>query len=336
LPTGEQLRLFDLQREDPGILVALKEAVYDKPVDRAVFDWQYYEHPRSHEIKVLVMVQDGEIVASTTRLPATLCLNGADRHAVFNVDSMVHPSHRRRGRMRDLYKFARAVLPPATLSFSKGSSSQIYPLLMSLGHREIVPNTHLVSYPSAARWLMSRLRLRAPSPRAPGSVPAGFGDFQAVERFDTAFDAFFRRVSGRYSAIFRRDAALMNWRYFDIPHRRYLAFQRLVEGEISTVLVLAVNGDQGHIVDLLWDPAKTDDPARTLRLAQAVFDEQQVARVACFATHPRLREALSRSGFVDRGETPRFSAYIPPSIEAAFQETHGLHVVDGDGDTEYS
>lgn len=336
LPDGEVIRPFDLRHEDVGRLIALKEAVYGKPVDRAVFEWQYFRHPRAADIRVSVVEQRGEIVAATTRFPATFRLDGEDCPAFFNIDSMVHPDHRRKGRMRDLYRFARALLPPSALLFSKGSSSQIYPLLLSIGHQEITPNTHLVSYPSATRWLMSRLRLRGPSQVGEGRSPAGFEEFRAMERFDADFDAFFRRVAARYSALFVRDAAYMNWRYRDVPHRRYVVFQRVVNDRMAAVVVLSVHGDQGQIVDVLWDPDAPDAPERCVRFAQAYFDEHQCVRVVCFATHPRLRDVLNGAGFLDRGETPRFSAFIPPSRQTAFQRIADLHVVDGDGDTEFS
>lgn len=336
LPNGELLREFDLRREDVGRLVELKEAVYNKPIDRVAFDWEYFRHPRAPEIRVFVVEHERELVAATTRLPATFRLEGAIHPAFFNIDSMVHPDHRRKGRMRDLYLFARSQLPPGTIGLSKGSSAQIYPLLLSIGHQEIVPNTYLVSYPSATRWLMARLHLRSPSQQALATPPSGFEDFHPVDRFGADFDAFFQRITRDSWGILVRDAAHMNWRYRDIPHRRYIVFQRFVGDQATALVVLSLQGDHGQIVDVLWDPDRPDEPERCVRLAQAYFDEQRAVRVACFATHPRLREVLTQAGFLDRGETPRFSAYIPQACRSAFARLKDLHIVDGDGDTEFS
>jgi GNAT superfamily N-acetyltransferase len=336
LPNGEVLRPFDLSREDAGQLLQLKESVYAKRVSREVFDWEYLRHPRREEIRVFVVERGGVVVASTTRLPATLRANGVDSPVFFNIDSMVHPAHRRRGFMRDLYRFAREQLGGGAAFFSKGSSTHIYPLLMSIGHREILPNTYLVSYPSAARWLMSRLHLHSPSPQAHRAALVGFDDFHPIDRFGPDFDAYFERVSRKLSVIFCRDAAFMSWRYLGVPHRRYLCFKRTVGDQIVSVVVVALNGDQGQVVDLLWDLEHDEEPERTVRFTQALFDEHEVVRVSCFATHPRLRETLLRSGFVDRGDTPQFSAFFRPGYEAAFAPGSELHVVDGDGDTEFS
>lgn len=335
LPNGELIRLYDLQKEDPERIIALKEVVYGRPVNRDAFRWEYFGHPRASEICVFVAEHEGELVASTTRLPATFRVDGTDHAAYFNIDSMVHPQHRRRGRMRDLYDLARKHLRGA-IFFSKGSSAQMYPLLMSIGHREIVPNTHLVSYPSAARWLMSRLRLRAPSNRPRRTVPAGFEDFRPIDRFDHRFEAFFERVAPKFPALFCRDAAFMNWRNVDITHRRYMCFQREVAGEIASLVILSVDGEQAHIVDVLWDLDREDEPERDVRFAQALFDEHEVVRVACFGTHPRLRDVLGRAGFLDRGETPRFSFDAPADVDDVLSRSNDLHVVDGDGDTEFS
>lgn len=341
LPDGEVLRAFDLGREDRGRLIELKEEVYDRPVDRAVFDWQYLRHPRAQDIRVFVVEHNRRLVAATTRLPAAIRLGGADFPAYFNIDSMVHPEQRRRGRMRDLYLFARTQLPPGAIGLSKGSSPNIYPLLLSIGHREIRPNTVLVSYPSATRWLVSRLNLKrldrhAVDPATAPSVPVGFNDFRPIERFGADFDAFFERASRGPSAVLARDAAYMNWRYVDIPHRRYRVLGRVEGGELAGVIVLSMVRDQGYIVDLLWDPGREADPSRLVELAKAVFEQERAVRVSCFATHPSVRAALVRAGFVDRGETPRFSAYVPASTETAFARATELHVMDGDGDTEFS
>lgn len=333
---GEVLRAFDLQRDDWERLISLKEVVYDRPVNRAAFEWQYFGHPRAREMRVFVVEQEGKLVASTTRMPATIRLAGADRPAFFNIDSMVHPGHRRRGRMRDLYELARRQIGSEPLFFSKGSSAQIYPLLMSIGHREIVPNTQLVSYPSATRWIMSRLRLRTPSQPPHRPVPVGFDEYRPIERFGRDFDVYFERVAKKLPSLFTRDAAFMNWRYLDIPHRKYLAYERVIGGEVVGMVVLSVTGEHGQIVDVLWDPDRESEPERSVRFAQALFDEHEVVRIACFATHPRLREVLSRSGFLDRGETPRFSVFAPTGLESAFTPGAQLHVVDGDGDTEFS
>lgn len=330
---GERTRIFDLQAEDPEKLIKLKEAVYGKPVNREVFNWQHFGHPRSRDHRIFVVEQDGELIASTTRMPAQIRLNGAEWRAYFNIDSMVHPAHRGCGRMRDLYRFARQQIPGSTLMFSKGSSPQIYPLLLSHGNRDITPNTYLVNYPSAARWIMTRLHIGVPQSRRQVKMPAGFEDFRPIERFDGHFDAFFERISWNFGAIFERDAAYMNWRYIDVPHRHYYAFERIKDDRMVEVVVLAMDEGHGHIVDVLWDPSK--DAERSILFSQAFFNLHQAVRISCFSTHAGLRSSLGRYGFIDRGETPRFSARLSADAEEPFL-VGGAHVVDGDGDTEFS
>lgn len=336
LPTGEVMRLFDLRSEDAGRLIQLKEEVYGKPVARDVFAWEYFGHPRASQIRVFVCEVEGRLVAATTRLPATLLFGGAAYPMYFNVESMVHPAHRRKGRMRELYKHARRTLPGPPLMMSKGSAEGIYPMLLSLGQRPFVPSTFMVSRPSILRRVMSRLPLR-PSVLAPRSEPPpGFGDVVPVTRFDTSFDAFFARVAPQYSGVLVRDAAFMNWRYVDIPHRRYTTFMRVVGGEITSVVVLALGEGRGYIVDIVWDPSAGGEPGQTIRLAQKWLRDSGAGNVVCFATYPPLRESLEACGFADTSLTPRFSVFVPPRLESVFAGSPALHVVDGDGDTEFS
>jgi len=49
-----------------------------------------------------------------------------------------------------------------------------------------------------------------------------------------------------------------------------------------------------------------------------------------------LRSVLDHEGFVDRGYTPRLGVTVPPSLERAFTSPLQIHIVDGDGDTEFS
>lgn len=336
LPTGEVMRAFDLRSEDAGRLIQLKEEVYGNPVARDVFAWEYFGHPRASQIRVFVCEGEDGLHAATTRLPATLLFGGASYAMYFNIESMVHPAHRRKGRMRDLYRFARTRLPGPPLMMSKGSADQIYPMLLSIGQRPMVPNTFLVNRPSMTRRVMSRLHLGHPTSAPRAEPPPGFEDAVPVTRFGASFDAFFARVARQYTGIFARDAAFMNWRYVDIPHRRYAAFMRLAGGEITGVAVLALRDGHGHIVDLVWDPVRRDEPERTIRLAQRWLRDSGAANVLCFATYPPLRASLGACGFVDTALTPRFSAFVPPRLDAVFAGSPALHVVDGDGDTEFS
>lgn len=336
LPTGEVLRSFDLHCEDAGRLIHLKEAVYGKPVASDVFAWEYFGHPRASQTRVFVCEGEEGLVAATTRLPATLLLGGAAHPMYFNIESMVHPAHRRKGRMRDLYNFARKRLPGPPLMMSKGSADQIYPMLMSLGQRPVVPNTFMVCRPSMTRRVMSRLHLLHVSSEPKAEPPRGFDDFKHIVRFDASFDAFFAGVVRGYPGILARDAAFMNWRYVDIPHRRYAAFMRVEGDEIRSVVVLALRNDRGYIVDLVWDPTRGDEPERAIRFAQAWLREGGAANILCFATHPTLRANLAACGFSDTDMSPRFSAFVPQRLEAAFAGSPALHVVDGDGDTEFS
>ncbi len=336
LPGGDILRVADLRREGIEKLVRLKEAVYRKPVDREVFAWEYSKHPHASKLRVFVCETHGAIVASTTRLPATLLLNGDRRNVYFNVDSMVHPDHRRKGHIRELYRFARTVLPGPPLMMSKGSSAEIYPMLMNIGQRAIAPSTFLVSRPSTTRWLLSRFDLLPERSKEEEVMPTGFDDFQRVERFDASCDVFFRRVAPRYQAIFERSAALMNWRYIDIPHLRYAPFLRVNDGQIASALVLSIRRGRGFIVDIVWDRQIRGEPDRTITFAQAWMEENGGANLSCFATFPPLREALFDKGFIDRGQTPRFSVFVPAHEESAFSRVQKFHVTDGDGDTEFS
>jgi hypothetical protein len=301
-----------------------------------VLEWEYLAHPRAADLRVFVVESNGHLVASTTRLPATLVLDGQPHPAYFNAESMVHPDHRRKGLMRALYLHARANLPGSPFLFSKGSSIAIGPLLRTIGYRPIRPDTYLVCHPSVPRWVLSNLSLYPEPPEPDPRPPEGFGDFEPLRAFGPELDPWLARVTAAPAAVFKRDAAYMRWRYADIPHRRYTSFARVVDGEITSLVVLAMRGDRGNIVDLLWDPASPGEPDRAVAMAREWLASAGASRILCFATHLTLRQVLRSHGFLDRGHTPRFSVFVPASKADAFRAATHFHVLDGDGDTEFS
>lgn len=329
---GPRIRQFDLQEEDPRELVRIKEAAFGIPENVALWNWKYLESPFRGEIRVFVTEQDRGMVASTTRIPFDLRMGGRIVRAYFSVDSVVHPDFRRRGIMKELYLHTAGIMP---VLYSKGTNQGMYDLLLEIGYRVVTPNTYLVNYLAPVQLFLKRYKFAASTSDPVMPATGGIGEFSRVERFGPEFDEFWNRVADAYSGIVVKDSTYMNWRYVDIPHREYRIFYKKREDTILSVIVLRAGGSSCSIVDMIWDPAADAEPDRTVRVWTRELKRLGFWKASCWATHRSLREALRKNGFVDRGQTPRFTVLAAGASGLEFSRGENLHFVDGDGDTEY-
>lgn len=329
--TGITYRRYDFHREDPLPLIRLKEAAFGAPVDRNRWEWQYMRSPFSSDIRVFVAECGKELAGSTTRLPFDIRRGGETVRAYFSVDSMVHPGYRRRGIMKSLYQQTADAMP---LLYSKGTNPGMYELLMDFGYRVVLPNTYLVNYLSRWKIAFSRYNLYTPNPVFSDLWAKNEG-FETVRNFGREFDDFWEGVAGAFPGIVVKNSAYMNWRYVDIPHRKYQSYYRVRAGRIQSVLVLRTGGYACWIVDLIWNPLTGDEPAATLQTWAQALKKMGYLKVICWGTLRPFRDALTRSRFVDRGDSPRFSVFSSPETIAVHADGAPLHFVEGDGDSEY-
>jgi hypothetical protein len=124
-----------------------------------------------------------------------------------------------------------------------------------------------------------------------------------VPRCDERFDRLWRRVAPELGAAVVRDRRFLNWRYVDIPGRRYTIAAAEREGELQGYVVYYARRRDGvaygHVIDLLVTRAA---PAcRDALLAYAVRDLKRLdvdVITSYAAPHDTfLRTGLRRAGF---------------------------------------
>lgn len=327
-----RIREFNLRTEDPLPLVRMKEVVFGIPVDVSLWEWQYLRNPPENQPRIYIAEAGNELVASTTRFPFRLHFGGQPIESFFSFDTMVHPNWRRLGLMQRLYSKTLEEMPAL---FSKGSTLNMYRLLRKLGYRDVLPNSILVRYLSPVRLLFRKAGLIEKLRTFPvgKDLPEGFA---LIQVFEEDFDRFSERISKRFDGIVVKNSRFMNWRYLEIPNRKYTCcYRKNMVGEIAVVLVFRIKGSSCSIVDISWDPADSEEPGTAIRSLCMFLKEKMIAKVSCWGTFGGLREALRMNGFIDRGETPHFSVRGNGSIPGTIIDGRKIHFVDGDGDSEY-
>ena len=296
------------------------------------WQWETVENPLCREVKVFGAKHSSMLVGATVRLPFVLELERRQVHTAFSVNSMVHPDFRRLGIMESLYYESLKHFP---VLFSKGTMPGMYKLLLKIGYQPLLPNTTLTSVLAPMKWIGWRTGIYHPVSELKSNTYKNSENFRIVKSFGDEFDEFWGRAKATLRATVVKNQAYMNWRYFQIPHRKYVAFYRYHGGTIVSCFVLGHIGSTGKIVDILWDQNQKDEPSFSIKFAKSFLKKCGFIKASCWCTYAPLRNALKHHLFVDRGETPHFS-YISKNDKVQFGNiASDLHFVEGDGDAEY-
>ena len=310
----------------------LYEETYGKTIGMEKrWKWEWACNPNKDDNRIYVAESDDCIAGATYRWPFELITDGRKIKTAFSVNSMVHPNFRRMGIMEKLYKKSFDDFP---ILFSKGTMPGMYRLLLKIGYLPLAPNTIFTSIVSPFCWMIWRIGLKKISPRIDKLSETDFSEYKLILRFDEKFDQFFTKIHKSFYGIINKNKEYMNWRYFDIPIRKYKIFNRVVDSKIVSYIVLGSAGSTGKIVDLLWDHDQKDEPRKSIRFAKRFFRKSGFIKVSCWCTYTKLRESLKKQFFFDRGETPNFS-YYSKDPNFTIDDVGKYHFVDGDGDFEY-
>lgn len=326
-------RVFDHESESIKGLFDLYEATYGDAapyIER--FDWEINQNPAKSDLKIFIAEHKDKIVGATTRFPFKLKVRGQTLDGAFSGNSMIHPDFRRRGIMERLYNEAAEVIP---LLYSKGTMPGMYRLLMKVGYQPVYPNTYMTSILSFFRWFLWKTTKYRPKADIKRLSQGHKNGFCVIKRFDDSYDDFWEKAASSFPHILIKGSAYMNWRYIEIPHRKYTILCRKKGERIISIVVLKGAGTTAKIVEILWHREDPGEPAQTIAYVKRHCIRCGFLKLLCWATHEDLRRALKRNFFMDSGETLGFSVYSKKEAINYFTNSLYFHFVEADGDSEY-
>lgn len=328
-----EYRFFDLERDNATELYDLFRLTYGSDLSyRKRWLWEFEENPHKDRIVILLAQGEGEIAGVTTRLPVDIVMGNTLIEGAFSVNSMIHPGYRRMGIMDRLYKKSFELYP---VLLSKGTTPNMYKLLMKLGYRGLGPQSAMTTLLSPVRWLLWRMMGRAIPQGSLENVVEVSPAFEEIHLFGDEFDAFFKGIAGGYEAVVHKTADYMNWRYIDNPLRSYKAFYGRRGGVIESMVVLSGCGIKGKIVDILWNNREKEALSRVVRLSKGYLRKCGYTKMSCWAPYGELKRALKKAWFLERGDFLNLSVFTEDQDFMALARRGRLHVVEGDGDSEY-
>jgi hypothetical protein len=295
-----------------------------------IWRWLYLENPVPDPvIGVTRDHETGAMVAHGAVIPLSGRFGGRPASFGLAMDAMTHPAYRgavlgRRGAfLSTALHVIRRIEPRMPFAYGFPEERHLELGRLALGYVPLRPAPCMsLALPRAGTGNGTGKRAR----RA----------VRAFRSFGARANMLWRRVRDDYPFSLVRDSTYLNWRFRDIPHRRYrmLALTGSL-GRWEGWLVFSVEGDEARIVDLLV-PRRL--PSACEALVEAALEGAAEAGATSCVTwmpeHAPGRPLLERVGFED--EEDRAQALLAVRIQDSSirleDAAHGFHFQMGDSD----
>jgi len=285
--------------------------------DAAYQEWQCQRSPAGAAIATMARESEtGRLVGQVATVPVRVRLLGKIRIASLSLDPVIDPTYQGPGVLVGLLRDVCALSAEDGIAFTYGfpSEASYWTFVNRAGFRNVGSVPLLVRPLNPERLAMkttgsavvaktasiARRVWRTPAP-VPGQVAPPGLEVAEVRCFDSSFAVFWDRVQHRLPVMVVRDPAYLNWRFLDVPSRKYITFAARSEGEIRgfTVLRVAALGrfDAGLIVDLIVEASAEGRAAGRLLIdrAHSYFGDQDLDLVASLALRHTDEFRLLRS-----------------------------------------
>lgn len=327
--------------DDENDLLAFYKSNLDE-YDRFACYWEWRKEnlPFSMTEKALMAVHETtKIVGCVGLVPVDICLPDKAISACWQQDSMVSSSVRGQGIGKKLVEKAH---DGCDLTLAKGTSTAMYGLRKALGYKDVPRSNYMIRVCRSKgiqgsimkKSLFNVLGLWSKLfffPKKNQKITV-----QQINEFDDSFDDLDAAFIGDNTLRLRKGKDYLNWRYTRCPGKEYTLFKAGLENTRGAIIVNCTGpeSDEGWVVDMICDNKDRDCAYALIRAAISYFNDNQVSRIWCFATHPNARKWFYRFGFATTNQSPRFTYH---AVDKKLQETlSGCHwdFWHGDGDVE--
>jgi hypothetical protein len=300
--------------------------------------WMYAQTPFGVFKVVVAENEAGEIVGHEGIMPYALSIGGSAIVGGITCNLIVAEALRKTLLFPRLVTALAKGYPAAGFAFGYGPTRpKMLKSMIALGYRDLGPlPVYVRPYrfePIAAHFIRSPLIVNVLRPLTwaarkianafgPGRAPRGVA-VERVERFGEESRAFFEQVCKPLEIYAVRTPEILNWRYFEVPHRRYDVYRAVEDGRfagyVATRRMPMLGFDSLGIVDVVY-PFDRPEIGRAL-LARVHRDAAAsgVTFAACM-TAPRgpLGVLLRRAGFLRAPEGFSMILHEPKDRPSSF------------------
>lgn len=310
--------------------------------------WQYLDNPQNEaEGPAIWVARDGTtLLGQYASMPVRLRWGHREVGASWGMDVFVRAEARGRGVGGLLFG---TWSDHVEVALGLGLTPSSYGLFRKLGYIDVGPVPFYQKVLDAKAVAVRRLgpklgRMASPilgwglgirHPDRRGNAPPAL-EVTPITRFEPGYDKLWERVGSSYAMCVRRDAAYLNWKYVDCPHRRYALREARRSGELAGFVVSRHEDFRGlrlgWIIDVFTEEG--DEEARDSLVAVALDDFRAagVARVQAFSLNAALGRALLQRGFMAGPSPMQFCVRARVAADEVFADRGRWHVVFGDSD----
>lgn len=276
----------------------------------AIFDWQFLQNPHSDGRSPFLVgtVGDGRIVALNGFMPARIRFHNQPMLASWSCDTYVSPDHRGQGFGKQLVKL---VSDAAPIMLGYGISDMSDPIFHKYDW-VLNPNIVLLFCHVAEPGIAGRIKNFGSeltrSRRTIGRSRVCSRDLACEdhEQFLAEVDELWNDSRSGYVSTVERDAAYLNWKYYQHPLNHYISYSVRSQSGLQGLMIARHDPEESVIADYCG-PA--DDASLMRELASAAVEDlaqRKTIRIRCETTHPPMVEALKGAGFLASRHVSRF------------------------------
>jgi GNAT superfamily N-acetyltransferase len=138
---------------------------------------------------------------------------------------------------------------------------------------------------------------------------------EPINRFGEEFDRFFWETAPSVGIVSDRSAAILNWRYADIPHQRYMMFScRRDDVLVGYAVARLDNGGRnmrkGIIVDFLARPEEPKALQSLIKKCDLSFRQAKVDFSVSLSCNPVFQKIFADCGYFAARQKPTDSLWI--------------------------
>ncbi|MDG6225381.1 MAG: GNAT family N-acetyltransferase [Candidatus Thermoplasmatota archaeon] len=311
----------------------LHKHVFDHDDDESQwYDWWRWQHQQNPSGPPIIFFADaGEELAGQYEVVRFKALyDGKEIDACHSQDTMTHPGYRRQGIFEVLANKTYDKAREEGIGFVFGFPNQnSYPgFVKKLDWFDICKIPNVFKPLNVKNTIRHRIKNRSLQILISFFASVFFGiyrknaspkrisglTYSKIDLFDKKFDELWDRSSKYYPTLVIRNKDHLNWRFKDIPHRKYTAFAAYMDGKVLGYIVLALvrKGDftGGEIIDIFAEP-DVNIIRGLLKRAQDHFNEAGADAMYCWL--PKMdvfTKAFKKQGFVYLTSIPVFIARV--------------------------
>ncbi len=324
------LSIRTFKSDDIDKVSGFYKRVFDGDVHRKMMAFKWIQAANlfdESERNYILLFVDGKLIGYWGIMPTPLYYCGQRIIGAFSQEALVDPTFRKQGIGTKLLE---EVNRTGNLMVSLWHNRAVLAMLkrggwFNVGQYRPLKKIHRVRSilklrnPYVPKILGQILKSRFGAEEFQKRIAPGY-DLIFVDKCGNEFDQFFMDVSPKLGIMSDRTSKTLNWKYIDIPYKKYIFISAKKEMKLCGYVVLRIeeqnnNIKKGIIIDLLVDLEEIKALPVLVRKCDEIFSENKVDFSVCIVQPKIFRNVLKKNGYYEnKNRAGKFFHFLPPCL----------------------